>query len=193
MTTDELPPREPDQLRLTETEQTVLRELIEREKSAAAPRLASSYRRLINLSQSNDPIDAILVAHLAREILSALPGALGIELARERLEYEKRVRELAEHWPPEARAADPPAGIVTDLRRLLEDHERASARAREGPRALLSREDRARAGYVPDPSLDRWTDLSDRGAGLAHRLRNLKRDLPSADDARRLVDELSTS
>ena len=126
---DELPSSGPEHLRLTETEQVVLRELAEREKGAAVPRLASSYRRLIELSRSNDPIDAILVAHLTREILSALPGALGIELTRERLEYENRLQELAEHWPPETRAADPPARVVADLRRLLEDQERAAGRA----------------------------------------------------------------
>lgn len=190
---DELPPSGPEHPRLTETQQVVLRELAEREKGAAVPRLASSYRRLIELSRSNDPIDAILVAHLTREILSALPGALGIELTRERLEYENRLQELAEHWPPDTRAADPPARVVADLRRLLEDQERAAGRAREVPLALLSREDRARAGYVPDPSLDRWTDLANRGAGLAHRLRNLGRDLPSAEDTRRLVDELTAT
>lgn len=184
---------EPNELRLTETEQVVLRALAERERDTAAPRLASSYRRLVELSRSTDPIDAILTAHLAREILSALPGALGVELTRERLEYENRVQELADSWPLEARDAEPPARIVTGVRQLIEDHERASGRAREGPRALLSREDRARAGYVPDPSLDRWTDLAGRGAGLAHRLRNLERDLPSAEDARRIVDEVTAT
>jgi hypothetical protein len=190
---DQILPPEPDQPRLTEAEQAVLRELANREKGRPAPRLSRSYRRLIELSRSNDPINAILAAHLAREILSALPGALGVELTRERLEYENRIQELAEHWPPEARDAEPPARIVVDLRRLIEDHERASGRAREAPRALLSREDRARAGYVPDPSLDRWTDLAGRGAGLAHRLRNLERDLPSAEDVRRLVDEVTAT
>ena len=83
--------------------------------------------------------------------------------------------------------------VLTGLRQLLEDHERASGRAREGPRVLLGREDRARTGFVPDTSLDRWTELAGRGAGLAHRLRNLERDLPSHEVTRRLVDEVTAT
>jgi hypothetical protein len=181
------------ELRLTEVERVVLRELTERERDADAPRLATSYRRLLELSRSDQPVDAILVAHLARELLSALPGALGIALSHERLEYENLVSELAETWPADVRSSDPPAQTLVELRRLLDEHDRASGRARAGPRALLSREDRARAGYIPDASIDRWTELSRRGSRLAHRLRNLDRNLPEPDEARRLVDELTAT
>lgn len=179
--------------RLSETELIVLRALTEREKETAFPRMANAYRRLVAIARSDDPIDGILAAHLAREVLSALPGALGVELTRERLQYENRVQGLANHWPAEARAGEPPTSVLTGLRDLIEDHERASGRAREGPRALLSREDRARTGFVPDTSLDHWTDLAGRGAGLAHRLRNLDRELPSPQETRRLVDELTAT
>jgi hypothetical protein len=181
------------ELRLTQSEQAVLRELTERDSDAAAPRMANAYRRLVELSRSNDPVDGILVAHLSREILSALPGALGIEFVPGRLEYEDMIDELAASWPADIRASDPPVRTVTELRRLLEEHERASGRARLGPRALLSREDRARTGYVPETSLDRWIELSRRGSGLAHRLRNPNRELPGIDEVRRLVDELTAT
>lgn len=189
----EPPPAELGESRLSETETIVVRALTERERDAAFPRVANAYRRLVVLARSTDPIDGILAAHLAREVLSALPGALGVELMRERLQYENRVQDLADHWPVEGRDREPPARVVTDLRQLVEDHERASGRAREGPRVLLSREDRARTGFVPDTSLDHWTDLAGRGAGLAHRLRNLERELPSHEDARRLVDEVTAT
>ena len=180
-------------LRLSETEATVLRELSRRERDAAFPRLSHAYRRLLELSRGDDPIDAVLVAHLAREVLSAAPGALGVELVRGRLEYENRVRELSQSWPSESRSGEPPAGTVQELRRLLEDDDDATGRAREGARALFAQEDRAQAGFVPDPSIDRWIDLSKRGSGLAHRIRNLDRDLPAVVEARRLVDELSAT
>lgn len=182
-----------DQPRFSESEEAVLRELTERERTAPAPRLASTYRRLVELSRSNDPVDAILAAHLARELLSALPGALGIEIARGRLEYANLVGELARSWPAEARSSGPPPETLTHLRRLVDEHEQASSRARQGPRELLSREDRARTGYVPDISLDRWTELLRRGSGLAHRLRNLDRELPDPGEVRRLVDELTAT
>jgi hypothetical protein len=178
-------------LRLGESEQAVLRELTERERDTPAPRLASSYRRLLELSRSNDQVDAVLAAHLARELLSALPGALGVEIPRGRLEYENLVGGLARTWPAEVRSSDPPPQTVVQLRRLLDEHDQASGRARHGPRELLSREDRARTGYVPDISVDRWTELVHRGSALAHRLRNLDRELPDASEVRRLVDELT--
>src|SRR4051794_13412147 len=82
------------EVRLTETEDVVLRALTERERAAAFPRVADAYRRLVTLARSNDQIDGILAAHLAREVLSALPGALGVELTRERLQYENRIQDL---------------------------------------------------------------------------------------------------
>ena len=188
----ERPPAVPEP-RLTETESTVLRALTDRESAAAFPRVADAYRRLAILARSTDPIDGILAAHLAREVLSALPGTLGVALASGRLEYENRLQDLAGHWPLEARDGAPPTRVVTGLRQLLEDHELASGRAREGPRALLTREDRARTGFVPDTSLVRWTDLARRGADLAHRLRNHKRELPRHEDTRRLVDEVTAT
>lgn len=50
---------------------------------------------MLVLSRSSDPVDAVLTAHLARELLSALPGALGIEIPRERAEYESLVAQIA--------------------------------------------------------------------------------------------------
>jgi len=176
---------------LSESEATVLRELEQREAAATSPRLARTYRRIIDLSRIDDSVDAILAAHLARELMSAVPGALGIELSTDRLEYVSQVQDLALSWPAEARTADPPGETVLRLRRLLEEHERASGRAREGPRALIRREDRATPGYVLEPPLTQWVALSSRGSGLAHRLRNVDRELPDPAEVRRLVDELT--
>lgn len=181
------------ELPLTRAEATVLAELRRREQAASRPRLADAYRRVLELARSGDHIDGILVAHLVREILSATPGALGIELAPQRLDYENRVKELSNRWPVDKRAGEPPPGVIIDLRRLIDDQDRATGRSRAGPRALLAQEDRARAGFIPDPSIQRWVDLSIRGSGLAHRLRNLDRELPSADDARRLSEELTAT
>jgi len=185
-------PEDPE-LPLTRAEATVLAELRRREQEASTPRLADAYRRVLELARSEDRINGILVAHLVREILSATPGALGIELARERLDYENRVKRLSNAWPVEGRAGEAPPNVIADLRRLLDDQDRATGRSRAGPLALLAREDRARAGFIPDPSIERWVDLSIRGSGLAHRLRNLDRELPSVDDARRLAEELTAT
>ena len=90
-------------IRLTQAEATVLGELRWRELGASRPQLAEAYRRLLELAGCNDPIDSILAAHLAREVLSATPGALGIELARERLARGNVQRRRAEVWLPEHR------------------------------------------------------------------------------------------
>jgi hypothetical protein len=180
-------------LRLTSTEAAVFRALSERERERPNPRLARTYLRLLELSRSEDPVDAILVAHLVREVLSALPGALGIEVTRGRLEYENRVQAMSEGWPADVRTGEPAQATIQALRRLLEDHDAASERARHGPRALLDREDRARAGFVPASSVDRWVALSVRSTGFAHRVRAAERELPSADDGRRVADELTAT
>jgi hypothetical protein len=180
-------------LRLTQTEKTVLRELRHQEQGVSQPRLADAYRRLLELARSDDPIDSILVAHLVREILSTTPRAVGIELVPERLEYENKVADLSRAWPAGERVGDPPPAAVSSLRRLLDDHDQATGRAREGPRALLTRQDAAATGYVPGLSIRRWIDLSRRGSAFAHRIRSLKRDLPAPADTRRLVDELTAT
>jgi hypothetical protein len=178
---------------LTESERPVFRELRERERDSSYPRLSATYYRMLELSRSTHPVDAVLTAHLARELLSALPGALGVEIPRERAEYENLVAQVSESWPEEARTNDPPPGTIAQLRRLLSEHEAASGRARRGPRELLAREDRARSGYVPDLSLDRWTELQRRGSGLAHRLRNLQQELPDSAETRRIVNEVTAT
>jgi len=178
-------------LRLTDAEREVLRELTQREASAVAPKVSASYTRLLELARSENAVDTVLAAHLTREILAALPGALGMQLTHEHLQYRQRLDALSEAWPADVRV-DPPNGqALIELRRLVEEHEQASVRAGEGARALLQQSDRARAGFVPDPSIDRWTNLSARGSGLAHRIRNRDRQFPTADETRRLVDELT--
>lgn len=180
-------------LQLTRAETTVLRELVRREKESPHPRLADAYRRLLQLARSNDSIDAILVAHLVREILSTTPSALGIGLPHERLAYENEIEQLSQAWPSQTRAGDPPAATLTMVRRLLDEHDRASGRARAGPHALLTREDPARSGFVPTTSIDRWIDLARQGAGLAHRLQKLDRELPKPVEVRRLAEELTAT
>ena len=100
---------------------------------------------------------------------------------------------MAEAWPANVRTGEPAQATIEDSRRLLEDHDAASERARRGPRALLDREDRARAGFVPASSVDRWVALSVRSTGFAHRVRAIERELPSADDGRRVADELTAT
>ena len=180
-------------LRVTAAEAIVLHELRNQEQGVSRPRLADSYQRLLGLARSDDPIDSILAAHLVREILSTTPRAVGIELVPERLEYENKVADLSRTWPAGDRGGDPPPAALNTLRRLLDDHDQATGRAREGPRALLTRQDAAVSGYVPDLSIRRWLDLSRRGSAYAHRIRNLKRDLPTVTDTRRLVDELTAT
>jgi hypothetical protein len=182
-----------EELRLTEAEGTVLRELHRRETGVACSRLSQAYVRLLELSRTQSPIDAVLVAHLAREILSAAPGAFGIALSRERFAYENVVQEMSKSWPAESRLGEPPSGTLDQLRQLLDEHDRTTGRSREGPRALLTQEDRSRAGYIPDPSIDRWVALSTRASGLAHRIRNLDRRLPTMGEARRIVEELTAT
>ena len=169
----------------------MLQQLAERELESPTPRLAGSYRRLIELSRQNDSIDTVLVAHLARELLSAVPGALGVEMSGEHLQYENVVDELAGLWPAGARDEEPPRQFFTELRRLFDAHDRASARARVGPRALVRQEDPAEGAFVPELSIDNWVDVSRRSSALAHQIAAVSHELPAPDEGRRLVEEVT--
>lgn len=63
----------PEPLRLTATEQIVLERLEHEERDAAWPRMGRICRRVIELSRSDDEVDAVLAAHLVRELLFVLP------------------------------------------------------------------------------------------------------------------------
>jgi hypothetical protein len=58
---------------------------------------------------------------------------------------------------------------------------------------MFSAGERAAAGYVPDPSIARWRSLSQRATDLAHRVKAPEAALPSPEDARRVVDELTAT
>ena len=180
-----------DPLVLNETERRVLQELGRIESAAPNPRLARAYRRMVELARSDDELDGILAAHVARELLSALPGIIGITVPSERVDYLSRIGIIAASWPAVSRADQAPPWTSRLLRELLEDHEAASTRAREGSRGVMAWADPARAPYVPETSLDRWAELAKSGSGLAHRLRVAARELPAADTCRRHVDEVS--
>lgn len=180
-------------LRLTETEQVVHDRLTERESHASAPRLADAYLRILGLSRSGDPIDGVLAAHLVRELLAALPRVAGVGPIRGHTDYESHVRAIADVWPDTARRAPPPKAAVVRLQELLEDHDRASNRARASVDGLLRALDPGRAAHIPDASVTRWLDLARRGSGFAHAIKETERELPDPDAIRRLADELTTT
>lgn len=184
---------EPKNFRLTRGEEVVLRELARRDESAEGHRIGAAYRRLLELVRDDsDPTNPILAAHLVREIISAVPGALGVELPHQRFQYENQVQQLSELWQPKARTSDPPQRAVALLRTLLNEHDAASGRARKGAEAFILHEDPSRMGFAPDPSVRQWTTLQGRGSGMAHRLRNQGLPLPTPAEARRLADELTS-
>ncbi len=180
-------------IRLTATEQVVLGQLEHEEHDAERPRLARTYLRLIELSQSDDEINAVLAAHLVRELLAALPLAASAPVERGHTDYEAHVQAIAECWLAAARAEPIPDVAVDKVRALLEEHEQASRRAAAGPHAYIRGRDPGRATYVPDESLVRWRRLSSQGSGYAHRVREIGHDLPHPDHVRRLVDELTAA
>lgn len=177
-------------------ESAVLRALTRRDADNPAPRMAMAYRKILELSRSDDAIDGVLVAHLVRDLLAASPQALvqlGIDLPRERLEYRDRVARLAETWPAEGRNSEPPEPTIIKLRGLLADHDAASERAGDLPRAVFAGREVGRPAYIPDRSVKQWRSLSGRASDLAHRVKAPQLGLPSADEIRRLVDELTAT
>lgn len=160
--------RLPDQpLRLTATEQIVLERLEHEERDADRPRLARTYRRLIELSRSDDHVDAVLAAHLLRELLFVLPVAASVPVERGHTDYEAHADAIAESWPGGLRDKAIPAEAVARVRAMLEEHEQASRRATAGPDAFIRGRDPGRATYVPDASVVRWRRLSSQGTGYA--------------------------
>ena len=181
---------------LNPSESAVFGEITRREADRPAPRMARAYRRILELSRSDDAIDGILVAHLIRDLLAASPealGQLGIDLPRERLEYRDRVADLSETWPAEDRNSEPPEPTITKLRGLLTDHDAASERSGDVPRALFAGREAGRPAYVPYRSIKQWRGLSGRASDLAHRVKAPQLGLPSTNEIRRLVDELTAT
>lgn len=186
--------RLPDQpLRLTATEQIVLERLEHEERDADRPRLARTYRRLIELSRSDDQVDAVLAAHLLRELLFVLPVAASVPVEHGHTDYDAHADAIAESWSVELRDEPIPPGAVDKVRAMLDEHERAARRATAGPDAFIRGRDPGRASYVPDASIARWRQLSNQGSGFAHRVREMGHDLPQPDLVRRLVDELTAA
>lgn len=181
-------------LRLNRNESAVLGELARLELGVPEQRLTRTYRRILELSRSNDPIDGILVAHLVREFLAAFAfNALGNDLPRGRLEYRERVGDMAVTWPADVRGQVPSDATIAEVRRLLNDHDATSERAGNLAGATFQRGDRVSAGYVPDHSTKRWLDLSRRSSGFAHRIKNLGLEMPTVEEGRRIVDELTAT
>lgn len=181
-------------LRLTATEQIVLERLEHEERDADWPRMGRTYRRLIELSRSDDEVDAVLAAHLARELLFVVPlVAASVPVERAHMEYKPYVQAIADAWPSDAREGSMPTAEIDRVRALLEEHEQASRRAASGPDAFIRGRDPGRAAYVPDESVGRWRRLSHDGSGYAHRVREIGHDLPAPERVRRLVDELTAA
>jgi hypothetical protein len=179
---------------LTATEQIVLERLEHEERDADRPRLGRTYRRLIELSRSDDAIDAVLAAHLARELLFVVPlVTASVPLERAHTDYGPYVQAIADAWPSDARDKPIPTAAIDKVHALLEGHEQASRRAATGPDAFIRGRDPGRAAYVPDDSIGRWRRLSHDGSGYAHRVREIGHDLPAPERVRRLVDELTAA
>jgi len=130
-------------LRLNRNESAVLGELVRLEIGVPEQRLTRTYRRILELSRSNEPIDGILVAHLVREFLAAFAfSAMGNDLPKGRLDYRERVGELAMTWPGDVWGGVPPDLTIAEFRRLLNDHDATSARAGNLTGATFQRGDR---------------------------------------------------
>lgn len=179
---------EPTPLVLTRAEKTVLAEL-----EAKDSKLGAAYRRLLELSRDQtDSLAPILVAHLVREMISAVPGTYLEELAADHADYPHLVDVIASTWPLGEREHEPPSEVAAAVRALLAEHEAARSRARQGPKSLITQQDPSRSGYAPEPSVDHWIGLQRRASGIAHRLKNIYQPLPIPADTRRLVDELTS-
>jgi hypothetical protein len=178
---------------LTATEQIVLERLEHEERDAAWPRMGRIYRRVIELSRSDDEVDAVLAAHLVRELLFVLPRiAVSVPVERGHLDYKRHVQAIVDAWPG-ARDGPIPTAAIDKVRALLDEHEQASRRALSGPDEFIRGRDPGRATWVPDESIGRWRRLSHDGSGYAHRVREIGHDLPAPGLVRRLIDELTAA
>ena len=185
---------EPEPLSLTSAEAAVTAEIARREAGATDQRMTRTYRRMLELVRSEDEIDAILAAHLARDFLAASPVVLGLgSVERGHFDAGTSVARLAATWPTASRDGDPPDQTIVELRRELDEYDAASTRAEMPARRMFSAGERAAAGYVPDPSIARWRLLSVRATDLAHRVKAPQKALPNPTDARRVVDELTAT
>lgn len=184
---------EVEPVRLADAERVVFERLSEVEGSIADPRLARTYLRVLALGRTGDAIDGVLAAHLLRDLVPALMRVAGVGPVRGFTDYEAHAAAISEAWPAIDQAGQPPMRAVARVRAMLEDHVAASNRARTGVDALLRGLDPAGAEPVPDASVTRWLDLTRRGSGIAHGIKEADRPLPESIAVRRLVDELTAA
>ena len=131
----------------------MLERLEHEEQDNERPRLARTYRRLIELSRSDDEVDAVLAAHLVRELLFVLPVSASVPVEPGHMDYKSYAETIAESWPSGARGKPIPRETVDKVRSLLEEHERRRGAPRSDPTRSSDAVTRA---VLPMFRMSRW-------------------------------------
>ena len=161
------------------------------------PRLAGAYRRAIEIAPflDRDQSNIVLVGHLAREILNALPRVAAAAPRAERVTYDQALSAIALKWPrqEDGTLGPPSPEALTSMQELVEQHE-ASRNRRDESEALVCELDPAHRRTVPYSAGRQWGRLRERAVSLAHAyMRDPAQSFPDPSEARAVLNELTAT
>ena len=132
--------------------------------------LADLFRAAVRVSRERrDSSWVRLAAHACRELVNRLPDYLDLPVARRRLDYASRFREIASRWPNDVHE-QPPADVMDLVVRLVEDDRAASASARERAEALFEALETGELVYAGDAAAraELWMEMQRYFPTVAH-------------------------
>jgi len=159
-------------------------------------RLAEAYRGAVGLaSDVQRPNAVVLIGHLVRELLNALPRVIPDAPRPKRVEYDKKIQAISDAWPStrDGTRSAPADEVVVLFEELVQEHH-ASVSRREESLNLVTSLDPAHAQTVPWKVGDHWARLRERAVALAHSLQwVVDAGTPDSGEALAVVDELTAT
>jgi hypothetical protein len=166
------------------------------ELGRVSERLAEAYRGAVGLaSDVQRPNAVVLIGHLVRELLNALPRVVPDAPRPTRVEYDKKIQAISDAWPSttDGTKSAPTDEVMVLFEELVQEHQ-ASVSRREESLNLVTSLDPAHAQTVPWKVGDHWARLRKRAVTLAHSLQwAVDAGTPDSGEALAVVDELTAT
>lgn len=143
----------------------------------------------------DDVASAVLIGHLARELMNSLPRLFAELPGPERVAYVDRIGRVADAWAAESDglAGPLPEQALLELRELVEEHV-GSLKRRHEAIAFVAAADPAKRPTVPASGIAQWRALHRRTISLAHALlRDPVGTPPTNAEARGIATELTAT
>jgi hypothetical protein len=135
--------------------------------------LGLTYRRILEMSKpgspsARDPLAALVLSHLCRELVNRLPFVLGTPSVG-RDDDDARIRGIVEAWQKneDGHLGEPGPEALALVRSFIEDRASRAAHAQLLDR-MISAQDRSRAGYAATSAVRGWIRILDLADARRH-------------------------